>query len=173
MSYRNREDRSYRDKNIRALRIANGQCTVCGIPYDDGTLTLCRRCAKRASERSKKTYMRKEAPLRVQRIRAGLCSVCTKPRGDSGTKTLCRPCAIDQAARMLKDADIRRSASGFIMLKCENCFEKFEWIGSGQRTMCPPCREWFMAPESENIQEARKVRPWSQDKQLDDWQRQG
>ena len=139
------------ERRLRDVRIASGQCAICGIPNRDGTKTMCRRCADRAAERSRKAH-EKKAPIR-------------KMLADERRKYV-RPESINVA-------DMPRNENGFIMVKCENCFEEVEWKGRGQRTMCDPCRAWFAAPEDENIREARNVRPWSQEKQLNDWQRQG
>lgn len=69
---------------------------------------------------------------REQRIEAGLCGVCSEPRGEDGTQTLCRLCADKHKERWgaVRDA---RIAAGL----CVRCGEQPASVGQ----QCTECVE--------------------------------
>ena len=121
---------------------------------------------------------------RKKRIKLGQCIRCAKPRGEDGTGTLCRTCANLKAAKVrdYRDAPPNhlRNENGFIVLKCENCFDEFPWEGSGQRTMCDSCLPWFDTDRNNSgidhereQEQARKAKAISATSIIEHWQRQG
>jgi hypothetical protein len=103
----------------------------------------------------------RERRLRDIRLESGVCVRCGRKRGENGTGTQCRPCADHSAARIRASKakpklPVPRSANGFQLIHCENCFEPFEWKGSGQRTMCDACVPWF--PDGPIDHEAEQAR---------------
>lgn len=127
--------------------------------------------------------MSTESRTRARRIREGLCSKCGVDRGKDGTGTMCRPCANKANHRMLKNRanynpDRPRNADGYIVLDCENCFEKFPWKGSGQRVFCDSCLPWFADDHTETQQQKAANRvstkhiPLSAENLIDSWGKQ-
>ena len=121
---------------------------------------------------------------RNERIAAGLCGKCGADRGKYGTSSMCRPCADHKAERVRNSREATpnhvRDANGFITLECENCFIKFPWEGSGQRTMCDDCLPWFADNFDELSQQkaANRVKPVghipvTSNRVINRWQKQG
>jgi hypothetical protein len=105
----------YRERRLRGL------CFRCDTPRERGK-SQCADCNQKHADKARER--------RNERIGKGLCKVCGKKRGATGTETMCRPCA-QYAVRRMRNVVARRRAWGRC-LHCGRDVQKFK--------LCVLCR---------------------------------
>jgi hypothetical protein len=102
-------------------RILRGICIYC--PNQSSPKKIC--CDTCRSNRTRDIQ-----EMRAIRKEAGLCVICSNPRGDDGTASNCRPCAIKKN-ESLRRTRYRRQQFG----KCLDCTKD-----AGKYLKCRDCR---------------------------------
>lgn len=130
-------------------RIANGQCYVCGdLRKENGTSTMCRRCADDSAIRTKKWRLKRGKDSRPRHGGPGVCRDCWVPLPADETRKRCTTCR-KKGSLVSKQYRESRRLKGVCMscgnpniisigkeISCEDCYFKriaLKRLGSAKR----------------------------------------